>query len=99
MTDPRIPGENTPDMWVPMLRHTVPDRVILDWVHLLGMCWIQREPEYSSSQLQVVWRCSLDQATGRMAALIDHDLAVRIPGPDVIRIRPHAGPGTFNLNP
>jgi hypothetical protein len=99
MVDPRIAGENTPDMWVPMLRHTVPDRVILDWVHLLGLCWIQREPEYSSSMLQVVWRCSFDQATDRMAALIDHDLAVRILGPDVIRIRPHAGPGTFNLNP
>jgi hypothetical protein len=86
-----------------MLRHRVPETVILDWLHLRSMSMRQREPIYSTSTLRLFWHCSQPAVSRRTQALIRYGLASRfnhyrsVNRAWMYRIHAHPGPEAFGL--
>ncbi|MEN9860911.1 MAG: hypothetical protein RLZZ515_1393 [Cyanobacteriota bacterium] len=98
----RDPGETPPHQWVPLLRPHVPDPVILDWLHLLGV-FRTREPIWRTSDLRALWHCSQPAVSRRTQALIRYGLASRfshyrsVNRAWMYRIHAHPGPEAFGL--
>lgn len=98
----RGPDETPPHQWVPLLRHHVPDQVILDWLHLLGV-FRTREPIDSTADLRGLWHCSQPAVSRRTQALIRYGLASRFNEyrstnrSRLYRIHAHPGPEAFGL--